>query len=120
MLTQENCFLSIIKKKCCSVIFFNESKREFDMTKRKWFIGSEQIDESEGYTHLGVFCDKYLSNSGCIKQAVLKLRGSFMKLFNSGVNEKSLHSFTSKKLYNTIVLPWGGGGGGVLLFGCET
>ena len=99
--------------KKCSVIVFNESKREFAMTKRKWFIGSEQIDESEGYTHLGVFCDKYLSNSGCIKEAVLKLRGSFMKLFKSGLNEKSLHPFTSKKMYNTIVLPGG-------LFGCET
>ena len=68
MLTQENCFLSIIKRKCRSVIVFNESKREFAMTKRKWFIGSEQIDESEGYTHLGVFCDKFwLYQTSCLK-----------------------------------------------------
>ena len=60
---------------------------------------------------MGINCNKYLSNSDSAQEFALKLRGSFMNLFNIGVNSKCLHPFTCKKLYNSIVIPRG--------IGCE-
>ena len=93
-----------------SVIVFNEIKRQFKFSNRKWLIGNSTIQESENYTHLGINCNKYLSNSDSVQEFALKLRGSFMNLFNIGVNSKCLHPFTCKKLYNSSVIPRGGGG----------
>ena len=91
----------------CSVIVFNESKHDHSNSTRKWSIGYHTLHETVNYTHLGVVCNKCMSNAEIVKDICSKIRGSFMSLFIIGLNEKEFHPFTCKKLYDTIVLSGG-------------
>ena len=95
-----------------SVIIINESKAQYLKRTRTWSLGGYNIDETESYTHLDVICNKYMDLDGCVEESSKKLRGTFLSLINSGVYEDGFHLFTSKHLYDTIVLP-------EALYGCE-
>ncbi|MCG8112938.1 MAG: reverse transcriptase family protein [Candidatus Thiodiazotropha taylori] len=98
--------------KCCIVVY-NESRFEYLKSSRTWYLGNNQVDESENYKHLGFIHNKYLSSKPSIKNATDKLKGTFFSLINSGLlYEDTLHPLTYKKIYNAVVLP-------KALYGCE-
>ena len=98
----------------CSVIVYNETKYEYLRSDRKWLLGNSVIEEEESYRHLGVITNKYLKLKLSIKDSADKLKGTFLSLVNSGIfYDNSLHPITSRKIYNSVVLP-------KALYGCES
>ena len=69
----------------CSVIVYNETKRQFLNSNRVWYMGTDTIMENENYKHLGVNTNKYLSHTINIKDATDRLKGTFLSLVHSGV-----------------------------------
>ncbi len=96
----------------CAVIVFNESDNDYLTRNRQWHLGRDTVDESRDYTHLGESISSNMSLDINIKEAVRKLKGSFIGIANSGVHEYGLHPLTSMKLYKSVVLP-------SALYGCE-
>ena len=97
----------------CSVIVYNETKRQFLNSNRVWYMGNDTIMENENYKHLGVNTNKYLSHTINIKDATDRLKGTFLSLVHSGVlHQDNLHPLTCIKIYNSVVLP-------KALYGCE-
>ncbi|MES9881493.1 MAG: reverse transcriptase family protein [Sedimenticola sp.] len=95
-----------------AIVVYNESKCEYRRSNRNWILGDEIVPDKEEYLHLGIVCDKYLSDTENVKQCNTKLRGTFLSLSNSGLGSNDLHPLTSKKLYNTVVLT-------KAVYGCE-
>ena len=93
---------------CC----FNELKRAFVQTNRIWNFGNVQIEEGLEYKHLGVICDKNMSIDNNVKIACNKLKNTFLSIVNCGFHQDGLNPLTSKRIYNSIVLP-------KALYGCE-
>ncbi|MES9879941.1 MAG: reverse transcriptase family protein [Sedimenticola sp.] len=96
----------------CSVVVFNESENDYLTSNRQWHLGNATVEESRNYTHLGISIGVNMSLDTNIKEAVRKLKGSFLGIVNSGVHEHGLHPLTSKKIYKSVVLPRA-------LYGCE-
>ena len=96
----------------CLVIVFNELKNAYLQSSRTWNFGNSCIEEGTVYKHLGVICDKYMSIDENIKLACNKLRGTFLSLVNCGIYEDGLNPLTSRRIYNSVVLP-------KALYGCE-
>ena len=96
-----------------SIIVYNETKNNYQKSKRAWYLGNDIVAESENYKHLGVNNNKYLNNKISIQDATHKLKGTFLSLVNSGIlNHGALHPLTCKTIYKSIVLP-------KALYGCE-
>ena len=72
---------------------------------RTWHFGNSCIEEGTEYKHLGVICDKYMSFDENVKLACNKLRGTFLSLVNCGIYEDGLNPLTSRRIYNSVVLP---------------
>ena len=89
----------------CAVVVFNETKHQFQRTDRVWFLGNERVIESESYLHLGITCNKYLTNKDNVKQICSKIKCTYLSLVNSGIQADGLHPLTSNKIYKTVVLP---------------
>ena len=97
----------------CSVIVYNETKRQFLNSNRVWYMGNDTIMEIENYKHLSVNTNKYLSHTINIKDATDRLKGTFLSLVHSGVlHQDNLNQLTCIKIYNSVVLP-------KALCGCE-
>ena len=96
-----------------SIIVYNETKNNYQKSKRSWYIGNDIVAESENYKHLGLNNNKYLNNKISIQDATHKLKGTFLSLVNSGIlNHGALHPLTRKTIYKSIALP-------KALYGCE-
>ena len=96
----------------CLVVVFNEMKRAFVQANRIWNFGNAQIEEGLEYKHLGVICDKNMSFDNNVKVACNKLKNTFLSIVNCGIHQDGLNPLTSKRIYNSIVLP-------KALYGCE-
>ena len=94
------------------VVVFNETKFYYRKHRRKWYLGSNEVKEEVNYTHLGVNCNKYLDNGINIKDAVDKLKSTFMSIVNGGLFN-DLNPLTCKTIYKAVVLP-------KALYGCES
>ena len=44
----------------CAIIVFNELISAYRRVQRKWFLGNEELQETDSYTHLGIVCHKNL------------------------------------------------------------
>ncbi len=53
----------------CAVIVFNESKRRYTQSIRKWKIGPHEVKETDKYTHLGIICDKYMNLTDTVTES---------------------------------------------------
>lgn len=95
-----------------SVIVFNETKRYFTRNKRSWYLGPDEVNESENYIHLGSNFNKYLNLNVNLKTAIEKLKGTFMSFSSCGLI-RSLNPLSCSKIYKAVVLP-------KALYGCET
>ena len=96
----------------CFVVVFNELRSYFNKHQRVWYLGPNEIKESENYKHLGVNCNKYLKLNVNIKDCTDKLKGTFMSIANCGLFS-DLNPLTCIKLYRSVVLP-------KALYGCES
>ena len=96
----------------CLIVVFNELKRAFLQANRIWNVDNVQIEEGIEYKHLGVICDKTMSIDKNVKLACNKIRNTFLSLVNSGIHQDGLNPLTSKRIYNSVVLP-------KALYGCE-
>ena len=64
--------------KKCTVVTFNESKREFSPSSgSSCVVGNSLIQETEDVIHLGILCYKYSSSSAIVKNVDRNLRGTF-------------------------------------------
>ena len=94
-----------------AVIVFNETKYQYKKHRRVWYLGPNEVVETENYKHLGVNCNKYSDLSFNLKESVDKLKGTFMSLAKCGlINE--LNPITCRNIYYSFVLP-------KALYGCE-
>ena len=96
----------------CVVIVFNESPLDYRIGNRTWSIGDANVKEGILYKHLGIYLNKYISIEDNIKEAVSKLKGTFLSLVNSGIHDGGFNPITSKRIYKSVVLP-------KALYGCE-
>ena len=96
----------------CLIVVFNELQRAYLQANRIWNFGNAQIEEGVEYKHLGVTCDKTMSIDKNVKLACNKIRNTFLSLVNSGIHQDGLNPLTSKRIYNSVVLP-------KALYGCE-
>ena len=86
------------------MVVFNELRSYFNKHQRVWYLGPNEIKESENYKHLGVNCNKYLKLNVNIKDCTDKLQGTLMSIANCGFFS-DLNPLTCIKLYRSVVLP---------------
>ena len=96
----------------CAIIVFNELMSAYRRSQRKWFLGSDELHETESYTHLGIVCHKNMHMKENALESASKIRRTFFGLLTSGFCETELHPLTLKRIYDSIVLP-------KALYGCE-
>lgn len=69
-----------------AVTVFNETKHHFNKSNCVWYLGPNEVNETENYKHLCVNCNKYLDLKVYLKDAADKLKGTFMSIANCGHN----------------------------------
>jgi len=79
---------------------------------RSIFVGQQQIEIVDQYTHPGTTCDNYLSTHLLIQEACRRLRATFLSICNSGIHPGNLNPLTSRTIYKYVVIP-------KALYGCE-
>ncbi|KAH3890998.1 hypothetical protein DPMN_015089 [Dreissena polymorpha] len=94
----------------CGVIALNDSVRS--CRDRKWYIGTQQLNEVEVCNQLSLICDESLSTAKSLNDASNKLRGTVLNILNSGLHPGGLNPRTLKTLYQSVVL-------NKALYGCE-
>lgn len=92
------------------MVVFNKTKNTFKNCSRSWYLGTEQIQETENYVHLGI--NKYLNNDVNVAKACEKLRSTLLGLKSVGLHNDGLHPLMAFKVHKSVVLPRA-------LFGCE-
>ena len=55
---------------------------------RTFNIGLDVIKETDSHTHLGLLCDVSLSNNAQMREASIKLRGTYMSIVKNGIQSK--------------------------------
>ncbi|KAH3705708.1 hypothetical protein DPMN_080786 [Dreissena polymorpha] len=60
----------------CGVIAFNDSVSSGH--EKKWYMGTQQLNEVKLFSHLGLICDESLSTTKSLNDASNKLRGTFL------------------------------------------
>ncbi|MCG8044308.1 MAG: reverse transcriptase family protein, partial [Candidatus Thiodiazotropha endolucinida] len=96
----------------CNVLVCNETDAEYKRCNRRWMLGTEELRETDNYTHLGVICTKNMDTKLNIDVAASQIRRIFFGLVSSSFSEHDLHPLTWKSIYETVVLP-------KALYGCE-
>ena len=97
----------------CVVIVFHESPIDYRIGNRAWSIGDANVEGGRIlYKHLGIYLNKYISIDDNIKEAVSKLKGTFLSLVNSSIHVGGFNPITSKCIYKSVVLS-------KALYGCE-
>ena len=96
----------------CNVLVCNETDAEYKRSNRRWRLGSEELLETDKYTHLGLVCTKRMDIKDYVVKADSQIRKSFFGLVASNFSEQDLNPLTWKRIYETIVLP-------KVLYGCE-
>ena len=69
-----------------------------------WTLNGCDIEEDIIYTHLGIACSKHLSLKENISESCDKLRKTFYSTVNCR-GRNSLNPLTSKRIYESVVLP---------------
>ncbi|KAI8495031.1 hypothetical protein Bbelb_270170 [Branchiostoma belcheri] len=77
-----------------------------------WRMGANNIAEVSHVTHVGVQHESKLQSANAIDSACKKGRGKVGAIAATGLEGRLLNPVTTKKLYNTLVLP-------SMLHGCE-
>ncbi|XP_078665516.1 uncharacterized protein LOC144907947 [Branchiostoma floridae x Branchiostoma belcheri] len=77
-----------------------------------WRMGANNIEEVSHVTHVGVQHESKLQSANAIDSACKKGRGKVGAIAATGLEGRLLNPVTTKKLYNTLVLP-------SMLHGCE-
>ena len=95
----------------CKILIFND-KRSTPPNQQHFMLGQEVLELCESYCHLGVTCEKHLSVKSSIKEACVKLRGSFFSAVNGGLHPGFINPRTLRVIYQSVVLP-------KALYGCE-
>ena len=67
------------------VVVFNETKFYYRKHRRKWYLGPNEVKQEVNYKHLRVNCNKYLDNGINVKDAIDKLKSTFMSIVNCGL-----------------------------------
>jgi len=93
------------------VFVINETVKHIQ--NRTFNIGLDVIKETDSHTHLGLLCDVSLSNNAQIREASIKLRGTYMSIVKNGIQSKNINSIVLRTIYKSVVIP-------KALFGCET
>ena len=96
----------------CNVLVCNETDAEYKRSNRRWMLGTEDLRETDKYTHLGIVCTKKMDVKPNITDAATQIRRIFFGLLSSSFSEHDLHPLTWKRIYETVVLP-------KALYGCE-
>ena len=61
----------------CNVLVCNETIAEYKRSNRQWKLGTEDLSETDKYTHLGIVCTKKMD----MKDNVVKAASQIRKLF---------------------------------------
>ena len=96
----------------CAVVTFNAKHKTQTTTSNSFRLGDQTIPCATQYKHLGIVLDNYCSMTPAINDAILKLRGTFFCILNSGIHPGGFNPTTLLKLYKSIVIP-------KALYGCE-
>lgn len=94
----------------CAVITFNDSRR--DTGDNIYKFGSDSIQQKDHYVHLGIACDKNLSSKMRMREAGIKLRGSYMNVLHNGIKSENVSPKVLRTIYVTEIIP-------KALYGCE-
>ena len=81
-------------------------------SSRKWYIGGEEIRETDEQHHLGILCTVFTSTIHRTSERCTAARSSFFALNSIGSRFGCLHPLTSYRLYQTLCIP-------ILLYGTE-
>jgi len=95
----------------CKVIVFND-RNPPNTYNRNWKMGSQEVDECEEYTHLGIVCCRTMDSTNIISQACAKIRRTYFSFAEFDIYRETIHPLTCKRLYESLVLP-------AALYGCE-
>ena len=89
------------------VMVFGETACQFKRLKltRKWALGTNAVDETTKYVHLGLLINKYLMTKNRSIQTAQKLKSSLMSLLGPGIQPQGFNPVTSHKLYKLICIP---------------
>ena len=79
---------------------------------RKWYIGSEEISETDEQHHLGILHTVFTSTIHRTSEKCTTARSSFFALNSIDSRFGCLHPLTSYRLYQTLCIP-------ILLYGTE-
>ena len=71
--------------------------------QRMWFLGNEELRETDSYTHLEIVCHKNMYMN--VLESASKIR-TFFGLLNSGFCESDLHPLTLKRIYDSKSTIW--------------
>jgi hypothetical protein len=88
-----------------AVIIANEKKQNLGPHRNDWYLGTEQVNECNSYTHLGIIFDKNDDLKQTVRESSSKLRKTFYSIINCGIYDDGIHPLSAIKLYKTIVLP---------------
>jgi len=67
-------------------------------------MGEHELSEVNGYCHLGINCNKLMSNSETIK-SYCELRKTFFSTIPCGNGKNGINPITAKRIYECKVLP---------------
>jgi len=81
-------------------------------SSRKWYIGQEEINETDEQHHLGILRTVFTSTIHRTSERCTTARSSFFDLNSIGSRFGCLHPLTSYRLYQTLCIP-------ILLYGAE-
>ena len=74
----------------CNVLVCNETDAEYKRSNRRWRLGSEELLETDKYTHLGIVCTKRMNMKDNVVKAASQIRKSFFGLVTSNFSEQDL------------------------------
>lgn len=94
----------------CKVVVCND--KHAAINAREFKIGSEIIEESDSYSHLGITCTKKITTKANVDEACVKLRGTYFSVICNGIDTLSISAVTTRTIYQTVVIP-------KALYGCE-
>ena len=84
------------------LLFCNDLMSAYRRSQRKWFLGSDELHETESYTHLGIVCHKNMHMKENALESASKIRRTFFGLLTSGFCETELHPLTLKRIYMDV------------------
>lgn len=94
----------------CAVVTFNKM-HEAEL-EEPFIFGNDVIRETDDQVHLGVRLENTLSCKKQMYEAGIKLRGTFMNLFQNGIKSENVSPKVLRTIYMSEVIP-------KVLYGCE-